>query len=106
MERRHPDPDGGYSPGAQSHPCAGYIGHPFETIGMVCMMDHVCLPKHVRCEYNEREPFCFARNVCRGSVNFLVCALMGCPDERAPPPLPSGLFATEKGKQALPFSWR
>jgi hypothetical protein len=50
------------------------------------MIDHVSLPKHVRCEYNEREPFCFARNVCRGSVNFMVCALMGFPYESAPPP--------------------
>src|SRR5947209_4105798 len=53
---------------------------------MVCMMDHVSLPKHVRCEYNEREPFCFARNVCRGSVTFLVFALMGFPYESAPFP--------------------
>src|SRR2546430_11406645 len=25
---------------------------------MVCMIDHVSLPKHGRCEYNERDPFC------------------------------------------------
>ncbi len=108
--------------------------HPFETIGMLCMMDQVSLPKHGRCEYNEREPCCsyassnapisprrgsiralclhlhqatsmfqlsrdprtfvaldkaidnltFAQNVCRGSVNFLVFALMGFPYESAP----------------------
>ena len=100
------------------------------------MIDHVSLPKHVRCEYNERDPFCsyassnapisprggsiralglhlheatslfqlsrdprtffalgkaidtltFAQNVCRGSVTFMVFALMGFPDESAPPP--------------------
>ena len=100
------------------------------------MIDQVSLPKHVRCEYNERDPFCsyassnapisprrgsiralclhlhqatslfqlsrdprtfvavdqaidtltFARNGCRGRVTFLVCALMGFPDESAPPP--------------------
>ena len=100
------------------------------------MMDHVSLPKHVRCEYNEQDPFCsyassnapisprggsiralglhlheatslfqlsrdprtfvalgkaidtltFAQNVCRGSVTFMVFALMGFPDESAPPP--------------------
>src|SRR5438445_12188665 len=38
--------------------CSGYLGHPFEKIGMVCMIDHVSLPKHGRCEYNERDPFC------------------------------------------------
>ena len=93
------------------------------------------MPKHVRCEYNERDPFCsyassnapisprrgsirawclhlneatsrfqlsrdprtffaldkalenltFAQNVCRGSVNFMVFALMGFPYESAPP---------------------
>ena len=103
---------------------------------MVCMIDHVSLPKHVRCEYNERDLFCsyasfnapisrrrgsiralclhlheatslfqlsrdprtffavgkaidtltFAQNVCRGSVTFMVFALMGFPDESAPPP--------------------
>src|SRR6266566_7792118 len=116
--------------------CAGYLGYPFEKIGMVCMIDHVSLLKHVRCEYNERDLFCsyasfnapisrrrgsiralclhlhqatslfqlsrdprtfvavdqaidtltFARNGCRGRVTFLVCALMGFPDESAPPP--------------------
>ena len=100
------------------------------------MIDHVSLPKHGRCEYNERDPFCsyassnapisprggsmralglhlheatslfqlsrdprtfvalgkaidtltFAQNVCRGSVTFMVFALMGFPDESAPPP--------------------
>ncbi len=103
---------------------------------MVCMMDHVSLPKHVRCEYNEQDPFCsyassnapisprggsiralglhlheatslfqlsrdprtffalgkaidtltFAQNGCRGSVTFMVFALIGFPDESAPPP--------------------
>ena len=38
--------------------CAGYLGHRFEKIGMLCMIDQVSLPKHVRCEYNEREPCC------------------------------------------------
>src|SRR5947199_6306300 len=38
--------------------CAGYLGYPFEKIGMVCMIDHVSLLKHVRCEYNERDLFC------------------------------------------------
>ena len=38
--------------------CAGYLGHPFEKIGMLCMIDQVSLPKHVRCEYNERDPCC------------------------------------------------
>ena len=32
--------------------CAGYLGHPCEKIGMLCMIDQVSLPKHVRCEYN------------------------------------------------------
>ena len=32
--------------------CAGYLGRPFEKIGMLCMIDQVSLPKHVRCEYN------------------------------------------------------
>ncbi len=100
------------------------------------MIDHVSLPKQVRCEYNERDPFCsyassnasislrrgsiralcihlnqatsmfqlsrdprtffaldkaidnltFAQNVCRGSVNFMIFALMGFPYEGAPPP--------------------
>jgi hypothetical protein len=39
-------------------PCAGYLGHRFEKIGILCMIDQVSLPKHVRCEYNEREPYC------------------------------------------------
>jgi hypothetical protein len=34
------------------HTCAGYLGYPFEKIGILCMIDHVSLPKHVRCEYN------------------------------------------------------
>src|SRR6266700_919616 len=38
--------------------CAGYLEHPFAKIGMLCMIDHVSLPKQVRCEYNERDPFC------------------------------------------------
>ncbi len=38
--------------------CAGYLGYPFEKIGMVCMIDQVSLLKHVRCEYNERDLFC------------------------------------------------
>ncbi len=25
---------------------------------LLCLLDHVCLPKHVRCEYNEGEPCC------------------------------------------------
>ena len=100
------------------------------------MIDQVSLLKHVRCEYNERDPFCsyassnapisprrgsirawclhlneatsrfqlsrdprtffaldqalenltFAQNVCRGSVTFMVFALMGLPYQSAPPP--------------------
>ena len=119
----------------RSDHCAGYLGHPFEKIGILCMMDQVCSPKHVRCEYNYRDPFCsysssnapisprrgsiralcihlneaksmfqlsrdprtffaldkaidnliFAQNVCRGSVNFMVFALMGFPYESTSP---------------------
>ncbi len=46
----------------------------------------------------------FARNVCRGSVNFMVFALMGFLYESAPPPFPSGLFASDQEEQAPPFS--
>jgi len=103
--------------------------------GILCMIDQVSLPKQVRCEYNEREPYCsyassnapisprrgsiralcihlneatsmfqlsrdprtffaldqaidnltFAQNVCRGSVNFMVFALMRFTYENAPP---------------------
>ena len=28
------------------------LRHPFEKIGILCMIDQVSLPKHVRCEYN------------------------------------------------------
>ncbi len=35
-----------------SYCCAGYLGHPFEKNGILCMIDQVSLPKHVRCEYN------------------------------------------------------
>jgi len=38
--------------------CAGYLGHPFEKIGMVCLIDHISLPKQVRCQYHERDACC------------------------------------------------
>ena len=41
-----------------SRSCAGYLEHPFEQIGMLCLLDHVCLPKQGRCEYNDGDPFC------------------------------------------------
>ena len=34
----------------------------------------------------QRVCFSFAQNICRGSVNFMVFALMGFPYESAPPP--------------------
>src|SRR6266566_1814396 len=45
--------------------CAGSFGHPFETIVMVCLINHVSLPKQVRCEYHERDAFCS----CKGCEN-------------------------------------
>jgi len=42
----------------ETQACAGYLGHPFEKIGMVCLIDHISLPKQVRCQYHERDACC------------------------------------------------
>ena len=46
--------------------CVGYLVHPFENIGLVCMIVQDSMPKHGRCEYNERDAFC-SREECENT---------------------------------------
>ena len=46
--------------------CVGYLEHPFENIGLVCMIVQDSMPKLGSCEYNERDPFC-SRKECENT---------------------------------------